>query len=1537
MAEAPPLEQQPPAVSRGDIAAGLAAAAAVGGAAAPMLVGLAAVKQGADTVTAGVRMVLSALTQASKQLDVAEIVAATARQLPELTEDDVAGAVTVEQRMQREFIRGMRRRVERDLPPALRIDDAAARREAVRKIVEREQRFSRMRRDAIYARLAGLAEMVRVQAESPDGALWLLSDSVRDHTPDCIAMSGKVWPWSVLKLWHPPLHFGCPCHLVGIPEALERGMIEPDRIPHAKDAMQRAREIMRKARRLEEIADPELVAEWLELVESRRREYVRWPKGSTKGGQFRPTRGGEAGRLLRDLVPGAHGRSRTVMIHGHRVAIPEARNFRRVIGGQEFTSPAGGTNLYRDGRLVSTPLAADHAVHAIGKGKLKVGAEPPPLEVQTRVRDVLAGRVDQADLTEMRTSVLDAALRVEGFVRTDSGQSETFQSYRHADGTAVTLWSADGGTLQPVGSGMRVTELMIERSYVPTAAEFKRDAGKPGDWDAFVEDARKAVGMIAVRTGARFGIAAGDTQTSDLMPDHEGTHSWEGVTTFAERIKADVNDALARAKAMKPDPFPASTYRAYHTVAHEFLHGVNQVGWRDYSTGQHAGMQLEEALTEELSHVVAQELLIDHGLGDVAQWGANNPLHSAVRGVYRRYRGQLDTLLNEAGVAAGDRPALLWSMKAGMSASERVQFLSQLTGKTDAEIKLAMTTPTANEISYLPMVTASAGSEVSPRVWKMGDHQIGRGAVAVLHDGSVMKVADAGEMSGVTFAWVYDGHGHEQIVTASDVAKVIAPGGGWGTPSPRELDWPGTRPGTTVAIGDQIDFGDGTVGEVRDVLNDAGIAAINVRTADGAVWVTPQRRRAGSKIKVTPGLRHVISMDVPPVKPGSGTWSDAGFASQQLAGEEALLLLHAPHLSRASMADLQKRQADITASIERGIHSRNDADRAELESEQQRIIDLIDARQQAQAAVRVRQAQLQRARDGFLEITQAEYLAAMRDAQGGSTRLPDGTVVRPDDLFDQANGNGKIRIVDSLPEVAYGEPLYRSDMLSPDERQAALHSIDPFLTTMTDPPPDAITVRSVRSTPPGGRFRKAVGLGEGAYLVGGAPRNRLWGVPVKDEDYMVLAHPEAIKTAAKAAGHKVEDLTVRDRLVGVRVTGSKMPPGGIEIAPPRIELSTGAGRQDFQIVPHPGIGKEPVDKLLADDAARRDFTFNALYEDAAGVIADPTGMGIADAHAKVLRTVSPDSFKEDPLRILRGLRFMSQYDVRPAAETTEQMRQHAAAVTALTKKGVSGTAREELDKILMGPHVGAALRQMRDTGVMEHFLPELRPAIGFHQESKYHGLTVDEHIISTIEAAAARGASLRVRLALLFHDAGKPESAWRGTDGHLHYYGNPKLGKEAHEDVGERIARRALRRLGYPAKVTDDVGRLVGGHMLQPTERPSKVRRLRAQYGELLDDLFAHRAADVAGKGEEHSADAAGAFDRMHELVVASRAAGEAVRRGELAVTGADIVALGVTGPAVGEVLAELLNQVIGDPSLNRRDWLLARAARMVTRESQTA
>lgn len=468
------------------------------------------------------------------------------------------------------------------------------------------------------------------------------------------------------------------------------------------------------------------------------------------------------------------------------------------------------------------------------------------------------------------------------------------------------------------------------------------------------------------------------------------------------------------------------------------------------------------------------------------------------------------------------------------------------------------------------------------------------------------------------------------------------------------------------------------------------------------------------------------------------------------------------------------------------------------------------------------------------------------------------------------------------------------------------------------------------------QHRWVASLGYPAYLVGGAVRDPLLGHPNKDEDFVVIAHPEQIKQAVKDAGGHTDDLIVRDRLVGVRAHMPGItPPDGVEIVPPRIEHSTGAGRHDFEIVPHPAIGHRSISALLADDATRRDFTVNALYKDLkSGEIVDPTGRGVEDAKNKVLRAVHSTTFAEDPLRILRGSRFVSTRGLTPDTATLRQMTSHAGLVTALTQKGVSGTVKTELDKLLMGDKPAKGLRVLRDTGALGALFPELRPMIGFEQQSKYHGMTADEHTFEVVQNLADQDASRLARLAALFHDSGKPESARLGPDGRLHFYGGSDKSKEpAHEEVGARIARDALNRVNYPREEVKHVTTIVQNHMLPEatSKRIIKARKIRLRLtDEQINDLIAHRRADMSAKGEaEESGTHTTDLDRFVDLL--RRADEERAPRSvkDLAIDGQDLMALGMKpGPEIGSMLRYLLNLAVSDPSINTVEKLTHHASR---------
>jgi tRNA nucleotidyltransferase/poly(A) polymerase len=458
-------------------------------------------------------------------------------------------------------------------------------------------------------------------------------------------------------------------------------------------------------------------------------------------------------------------------------------------------------------------------------------------------------------------------------------------------------------------------------------------------------------------------------------------------------------------------------------------------------------------------------------------------------------------------------------------------------------------------------------------------------------------------------------------------------------------------------------------------------------------------------------------------------------------------------------------------------------------------------------------------------------------------------------------------------------------------------------------------------------------LGLDAYLVGGAVRDELLGLDSKDADFLVPGVDTEGLRAALAPHGRVEDLVVADRLVGVRLHPRdgrirKLTPAGIEFAPPRKEVSTGPGRHDFEIVADASLSVE-------DDMRRRDFTVNAMARRLeTGELVDPLG-GRADLEARRLRTVSPQSFREDPLRLVRALRFVSQLGFEPDDALLAQMREEAPAVKLVSGEriggGLAADGMGELSKLLLGGEPARALRLARDTGVLVELLPEFGPAIGFDQESRYHDLTVDEHTFAVVQAAADNGFSLAVRLAALLHDLGKPRVGWRGRDGRLHYYAKPGFAAHGHDQVGAELAAQALLRLRYPNGLRQRVARIVRRHMFQPGKGDARRARrfLRRNGDELAFELIDHKHADLLGKrgteGEPPPLDEIEALLRFRKVVEQERSSAHRLR--DLAIDGNDLIALGFRpGPRLGRVLHELLDAVVDEPSLNTHDQLLARA-----------
>ncbi|MFC3531184.1 multifunctional CCA addition/repair protein [Vogesella facilis] len=253
------------------------------------------------------------------------------------------------------------------------------------------------------------------------------------------------------------------------------------------------------------------------------------------------------------------------------------------------------------------------------------------------------------------------------------------------------------------------------------------------------------------------------------------------------------------------------------------------------------------------------------------------------------------------------------------------------------------------------------------------------------------------------------------------------------------------------------------------------------------------------------------------------------------------------------------------------------------------------------------------------------------------------------------------------------------------------------------------------------------------YIVGGAVRDRLLGLPVKDRDWVVVgATPEAMQ----ARGF---------RPVGKDFPVFLHPRTQEEYALARTERKVGRGYHGFTFHAAPDV-------TLEEDLIRRDLTINAIAEDDDGSLIDPYG-GIADLRARVLRHVSP-AFAEDPVRILRLARFAARFDFSVAPETMALMRQMVAAgeVDALVAERVW----QELAKGLMTDTPSRMLLVLRDCGALARLLPEVDALFGVPQRADYHPeIDTGDHVLRVLDYAAANHEPLAVRFACLLHDLGK--------------------------------------------------------------------------------------------------------------------------------------------------------------------------------------
>jgi poly(A) polymerase/tRNA nucleotidyltransferase (CCA-adding enzyme) len=427
------------------------------------------------------------------------------------------------------------------------------------------------------------------------------------------------------------------------------------------------------------------------------------------------------------------------------------------------------------------------------------------------------------------------------------------------------------------------------------------------------------------------------------------------------------------------------------------------------------------------------------------------------------------------------------------------------------------------------------------------------------------------------------------------------------------------------------------------------------------------------------------------------------------------------------------------------------------------------------------------------------------------------------------------------------------------------------------------------------------------YRIGGAVRDELMGLVTRAEDLDYLVRgisPAELEQVLSRYGRIVH--------VGKSFGVFKFRPEGeavdFDIALPRREVSTGAGHREFDVVWDESL---PIEA----DLRRRDFTMNAIAQEVdSGRLVDPFG-GREDITARRLRMIFPEAFREDPLRILRGIRFAARFELDVESDTADAMRASVPMLATLSAERV----QDELDKILVQcDRPSDAFAMMHAMGALALLLPEVERGIGVEQ-NEHHPDDVFWHSVRSCDEAP-KGNTL-LRWAALLHDLGKVDAKKTVTD----EGGAPRVVFYGHEKQSADMAGAILNRLRYSNDFIRRCIHLVRHHMYHYRSEWNRatVRRFIRTVGEdNLEDMFELKRADWMSRGR---ADRLGEIDELRSRVREEIEARHALKIQELAIDGRDVMKmLGIAeGSRVGEILQEIFERVLEDPSLNERDILL--------------
>jgi len=423
-----------------------------------------------------------------------------------------------------------------------------------------------------------------------------------------------------------------------------------------------------------------------------------------------------------------------------------------------------------------------------------------------------------------------------------------------------------------------------------------------------------------------------------------------------------------------------------------------------------------------------------------------------------------------------------------------------------------------------------------------------------------------------------------------------------------------------------------------------------------------------------------------------------------------------------------------------------------------------------------------------------------------------------------------------------------------------------------------------------------------AFAVGGSVRDILLGRTPKDWDITTSAGPEEIMALFEGSKYENDFGTVSVFPKNVADPALKM----VEVTPYRVESTYTDKRHPDNV----SFGKK-----LEEDLARRDFTINALALNVkTDEVIDPFS-GKRDFKNGLIRAVGKpeERFTEDALRIMRAVRFSAELGFTIESETMSAIAEHVKNLTFIAKERI----RDEFSKIILSPDPDIALALMNKLGILKMVMPELEEGIDVGQ-NKHHIYTVWEHNLNALKYAAHQHWSLEVRMAALLHDVGKPRSK-RGEGPESTFYN--------HEIIGAKMTQKILSRLRYSNEHIEKVSKLVRFHLFYynvDEVGESSVRRLIRKVGpEHMDDLIKVRLCDRIGSGVPK----AEPYKLRHFKFVIEKLLRDPISVKMLKVDGNEIMKItGLEpGPKVGMILNTLLEDVLDDPSKNKKTTLTKR------------